>query len=53
MPFGREYERWLKDQAKRRTEIRAAYRREHSLTLVARIYGISRARVHQIVNSKG
>ena len=53
MPLGREYVRWLKEQAVRRTEIRAAYKRERSLTLVGRLYGISRARVHQIVNSKG
>ena len=48
---GKEYRRWLKEQAKRRARIKAAYRSERSLTVVARIFGISRARVQQIVKS--
>lgn len=48
---GRAYEQWLKDQAKRRREIKAMYRKERSLTLVGEHFGISKGRVSQIVNS--
>jgi len=47
---GRAYEEWLKQQAKRRVEIRAAYKRERSLAIVAEMFGLTRGRISQIVN---
>jgi len=49
---GRAYEKWLEAQAKRREQIKAAYRRERSLSIVAEQFGLTRGRVSQIVNSK-
>lgn len=47
---GRAYEQWLKDKAVRRKQIKAAYRRERSLSIVAAQFGLTRGRVSQIVN---
>ena len=47
---GRAYERWLKDKARRRAQIKAAYKRERSLAIVADQFGLTRGRISQIVN---
>lgn len=48
---GRAYEVWLKEKRKMRAQIRAAYRRDRSLAIVADAFKMTRGRVCQIVNS--
>lgn len=49
---GRAYEAWLKEKARERKAIRAAYKRERSLAIVAEQFKLTRGRVSQIVNSE-
>lgn len=49
---GEAYILWLRQQAQRRVEIKKLRRAGKSLAQIAQEYGISRARVHQIVNPK-
>ena len=51
---GEAYILWLRQQAQRRAQIKKEYNNGKGKTLaeIARIFGITRARVHQIVNSQ-
>lgn len=42
----------MAEQRKRRADIKAAYKKWQSLAIVAEQFGVSRARVSQIVNSQ-
>jgi transposase len=46
------YEHWLTIQAFRRKQIQSSYAGGKSLAEVAKLFGVSRQRVHQIVRSK-
>ena len=50
---GRAREAWLRGREKERAKIRAAYKCERSLAIVAELFKLTRGRVSQIVNSKG
>lgn len=49
---GEAYILWLRQQAQRRAEIKKEHKKGKTLAEIARVFGISRARVHQIVNSQ-
>jgi len=47
---GEAYILWLRQQAQRRVEIKKLRKAGQSLARIGRTFGITRARVHQIVN---
>jgi DNA-directed RNA polymerase specialized sigma subunit len=47
------YSKWLEIQRARREQVRSSYASGLSLAEVGKLYGISRARVWQIVKSTG
>jgi DNA-directed RNA polymerase specialized sigma subunit len=49
---GKAYVEWLAAKAQLYDEIKTLYQAERSLYVVAKRYGLSRARVSQIVNGK-
>ena len=49
---GEAYILWLRQQAQRRVEIKKLRKAGKTLEEIARTFGISRARVHQIVNAQ-
>ena len=50
---GESYTLWLKEQARRRAEIKKLRRAGKSLGELARIFGVSRGRIYQIVKPDG